>query len=155
MGVGGRVQLLSKEITTAPVPLLGVGFMSPLKSKMGPSFVTPSIYTGWILAPCCNKMLFSQRCLSLFSAWRRCYNPSILPQMSNTNLFNTRQAASHPWCLPQWQGATHRHGGDRRQGEHSYAPSASPSPPRPCKSTPCFVCSSRWGDHIFEPLEIN
>ena len=155
MGVGGRVELLSREITPAPVPPLGVGFMSPLKSKMGISFVTPSIYTAWILAPCCNRMLFSQRCLSPLSAWRRCYDPSSLPQMSNITLLNIRQAASHLWCLPQRQGASHGQGGGRRQGEHSYAPSASPPPPRPCKSTPCFICSSRWGDHIFAPLEMS
>jgi len=35
MRVGGRVELHSREITPAPVPLLDVGFMSPLKSEMG------------------------------------------------------------------------------------------------------------------------
>lgn len=42
--------------------------------------------------------------------------------MSNINLFDTKQAVSHPWCLYQQQGASHVQGGGRRQGEHSYAP---------------------------------
>lgn len=154
-GIGGRVELPSRETTPASVPLLGVGFMSPLKSKIGILFVTLRIYIGWTLALCCNRRLFSQRCLSLPSAWRRCYDPSSLLQMSNINLLDIKQAASHPWCLPQQQGATHGQGGGRRRAEHGYAPSASPPPTRPCKPTTCFICSSRWGDHIFEPLEIN
>lgn len=133
----------------------GCGMHVTMKSKMGTSFITSSIYTWRILAPCCNRMFFSQRCLPLLCAWRRCYNPSSSLQMSNINLLNIRQAASHPWCLPQWQGATHGQGGGRRQGEHSYVHSASSPPSWLHKSTPCFICSSRWGDDIFEPLEIN
>lgn len=96
-------------------------------------------------APSCNRMQFSQRCLSLLSGWRRCYDPSSLPQMSKINLLNIRQAASHPWCLSQQQGSTHGQGGGRRQGEHSSASSTSHPPPQPYKSTLCFIHSSGWG----------
>lgn len=145
-GVEGREELLSRAITPVPVPLLGVGFMSPLKHKADTSFVIACTYTGFIFnAPSCNRTQFSKRCLSLLSGWRRCYNPSSLPQMSKINLLNSRQAVSHPWCLSQRQGSTHRQGGGRRQGEHSCASSASHPPPQPYKSTPCFIHSSGWG----------
>lgn len=111
MGAGGRVELLSRGIIPVLFPLMAVGFMSPLKSKAGTLFITPFVCTGWILSAYNNRMLFSQRCLSVDPAWRRSHDPSSLAWRSNINLSKIRQAVCHPvsalaaGCCP-WAGRT-------------------------------------------------
>lgn len=111
MGVRGRVELLSRGITPVLFPLMAVGLMSPLKSKADTLFITPVVCTGWILSSYNNRMLFSQRCLSIDPAWRRSHDPSSLAWRSNINLPKIRRAVCHPMsalaagCYP-WTGRT-------------------------------------------------
>lgn len=46
IGLGGRVELLSRGITPVLFPLMAVGLMSPLKSKAGTLFITLIVCTG-------------------------------------------------------------------------------------------------------------